>query len=244
MSGLPILILLVLGSSIPAIAVYLWFRIARYPFSTVWFLLSVMAGAAAFFPALILQNLIPANFAASGRWGILGQIFIHVAFTEELSRLIVLLILFFVAQRIEGRKQPEKDSLPINETHVIVPPPSTPYTELVRGAAMGLIAGLGFSLLESAVYGASDTRTVLLRIFTAAPLHAACGTRVGSAAVLFRTRPAQAIVRFITAVAIHGFYNFMIAVPGIPSVAAVLIAVSAAASSVLSIHSGMRGKDV
>jgi RsiW-degrading membrane proteinase PrsW (M82 family) len=249
MPGLQILILLIFASSVPAIAVYLWFRIARYSFSTAWFLLSVLIGAAAFFPALVLQHLIPQNFAGADRWGLAGQIFIRVALSEELARLIMLFIFFYITQKIDAQKQ-MNGQIPAGEKVVAAPPiaalppaPDLSFTELVRYSAAGLVAGLGFSLLENAVYGASDTSLVLLRIFTAAPLHAACGARVGSAAALFRTRPVQGLVRFITAVAIHGFYNFMIIIPGIPSIAAILIALSAAASSVISIHGGMKGEN-
>jgi RsiW-degrading membrane proteinase PrsW (M82 family) len=244
MPGLQVLILLIFASSVPAIAVYLWFRIARYPFSTAWFLLSVLVGAAAFFPALVLQHLIPPNFASADRWGLAGQVFIHVALSEELARLIVLFIFFYITQKIDAKRQEkEKSQIPGGERMMAPPASDTSFTELVRYSTAGLVAGLGFSLLENAVYGASDTSVVLLRIFTAAPLHAACGARVGSAAVLFRTRPVQGLVRFITAVAIHGFYNFMVIIPGIPSIAAILIALTAAASSVISIHGGMKGEN-
>jgi RsiW-degrading membrane proteinase PrsW (M82 family) len=247
MPGLQVLILLIFASSVPAITVYLCFRIARYSFSTAWFLLSVLVGAATFFPALVLQHIISPNFAGIGRWGLAGQIF-SVALSEELARFIVLFMFFYITHKISTKKL-ATGQIPDRERIMAVPPiaaqppvPDTSFTELVRCSAAGLVAGLGFSLLENAVYGTSDTSVVLLRIFTAAPLHAACGARVGSAAVLFRVRPIQGFVRFITAVAIHGFYNFMVIKPGISSIAAILIALSAAASSVISIHGGMKGE--
>jgi RsiW-degrading membrane proteinase PrsW (M82 family) len=223
MSGLGVLLLLIFISAIPVIAAYCWFRISRYPLSLARFLIILLAGAAAFFPALVLQNAIPISFV-SGKWTLFFRIFIRIAFTEELSRFIVLLVLFRINRRMTAAD----------------PPPAAPlsYSAVSRGTAAGLVAGLGFALLESAVYGASDASIALLRAFTTAPLHAACGSRVGAAAVLFRERPAQAVFRLCSAVVIHGIYNFMIAMPGFPSIAAVLVALSALASSVLVIHGG------
>jgi RsiW-degrading membrane proteinase PrsW (M82 family) len=107
--------------------------------------------------------------------------------------------------------------------------------------AAGLVAGFGFAVLESAVYGASDPGILLPRMFTAALLHGACGTRVGFALAMFPKTPVQAVFRFLTAVVIHGVYNFMLETPGwLPLAAAVLIALSALASSVLAIRTGMR----
>jgi RsiW-degrading membrane proteinase PrsW (M82 family) len=213
-----VLLFLVFISAIPVIAAYCWFRISRYPFSLLWFLIVLLAGAAAIFPALLLQNVI--RFGP-GRWTLFAKFFIRIAFTEELSRLFVLLVLFWLSRRITAASP---DAAPLS------------YSAVSRGTAAGLVAGLGFAFLESAVYGASDAGIALLRIFTAAPLHAACGSRVGAAAVMIKERPAQAVFRFLSAIAIHGIYNFLIVSPGFPSVAAVLIALSALASSILAIR--------
>ncbi|MDR1318355.1 MAG: PrsW family intramembrane metalloprotease [Treponema sp.] len=224
MVGFVILLLLILVSALPVFAVYLWFRIARYPFSRIKFLFFLLAGAAAFFFALIAQSLFPATesvFSASiNRWNFLRKIFIRVAFTEELGRLIALILLFWTLGRFGGKEN------------------SSGYGSVSRASAAGLVAGLGFAALEGAVYGALDAGTALLRVFTAAPLHGACGARVGAAAVMLRERTAQAVFRFLSAVLIHGIYNFMILMPGFPSVAAVIIALSALVSSVLTIRGG------
>jgi len=231
MSSVGVLLLLLLISSIPAIAVFIWFRFARYPFSLPRFSFSLLAGAASFFPALFLQNMLVSerwSFSPTGRWGLVAEIFVRIAFTEELSRLIVLIILFFVIRRLSAVEQPY----------------SNPVSAGTMASAAGLIAGLGFAILESAVYGAANPGNALLRIFTAAPLHGACGFRVGSAIAMFRERRVQAISRFLSAVAIHGIYNFMLHIPGLfSSIAAVLIALSALASSVLAIRNGMKGEN-
>jgi RsiW-degrading membrane proteinase PrsW (M82 family) len=230
MSGLWVLLLIIIISSIPVIAVYIWFRIARYPFSLIRFLCALLAGAAAVFPALFLQNALSGLFLIGDRWSLLSHIFIRVALTEELSRLFMLFILFWISSLFSSGavafKNADGQAKPLS------------YNIVKQGAAVGLIAGLGFALLEGAVYGASDAGVLLLRAFTAAPLHGACGSRVGAAAVLFRSHPLQALFRFFVATAIHGIYNFMIIMPGFPSIAAVLIALTACASSILSLRGG------
>jgi RsiW-degrading membrane proteinase PrsW (M82 family) len=227
-SGLGVLLFLVFISAIPVIAAFCWFRISRYPFPLTRFLIVLLAGAAAFFPALILQKVFSLPFG-SGKWGLFAEIFIRIAFTEELSRLLVLLVLFWLSRRIAAGTPPDAAGRAQSAG-------TLSYSEVSKGTAAGLVAGLGFAFLESAVYGASDAGIALLRIFTAAPLHAACGSRVGAAAVMVRERPAQAVFRFLSAVAIHGIYNFLVVSPGFPSIAAVLIALSALASSILAIR--------
>jgi len=234
MPGVGVLIILLFISSIPAIAVFIWFRFARYPFSLPRFSFSLLAGAISFFPALFLQNIFSAVseiFYAAGKWGFIAEIFVRIAFTEESSRLIVLIILFFIIRRYNAAG-PRDSDLSVN------------ISADTMASASGLIAGLGFAILESAVYGASNPGNALLRTFTAAPLHGACGFRVGSSAAMFPERPVQAVFRFLSAVVIHGIYNFMLIIPGFfPSIAAILIAISALATSIMAIRSGMKGEN-
>jgi RsiW-degrading membrane proteinase PrsW (M82 family) len=225
MIGSLVLLVIILISAIPVIAVYIWYRLAKYQFSLIWFLFALLAGAAAFFPALFLQSLLNIPISAGGRLALFYQFFIRIASTEEASRLLMLFIFFYISARISGSLAKEGAQ-------------QFPSWDKVRkGAAGGLVAGLGFALFETAVYGASNADVLLLRAFTAAPLHAACGSRVGAAAVVFRSNPFQAIMRFLTAIAIHGIYDFMAALPGFSRLMAVLIALSAAATSVLTIRS-------
>jgi len=230
MSGSWVLVILVLVSSLPVIAVYIWFLSAKYQLSLVQFLLALLAGAAAIFPALVLQDLLNFSFTASIRVQLFYQFFIRVALIEELSRLLMMFIflwisaLFFKATHIKPDEDP-------NHNHTIC--------AVKKGTAIGLIGGLGFSILESARHMAShmDIGLLLLRFFTAA-LHGACGSRIGAAAVLFRTNPIQSTLRIFTATAIHGIYNFMVTIPGIPVIAAFLIAVSALISALLILRGG------
>ena len=234
MSGTAVLFILLIVSSIPAIAVFLWFHLARYPFSPLRFSIFLLAGAASFFPALFLQKLLTAKndiFLIAGKWDIVAKIFINIALTEELSRLLVLVLLFALIRRVRP-PAPEGQN-----------PQGTDVSPFTMACAAGLVAGLGFAILESAVYGASNPTNALLRAFTAAPLHGACGFRVGAAIGMFRENPAQAVFRFLTAVIIHGIYNFMLLIPGpLPPIGATLIALSALASAAVAIRSGMRGE--
>jgi RsiW-degrading membrane proteinase PrsW (M82 family) len=235
MSGVEALIILLFISSIPVIVVFIWFRLAHYPFSLLLFCFALLAGAVSFFPALLLQSFFATKseiFYAIGKWGLVVEIFIRVAFTEEFSRLIILIIFFLIIHRLSSRQAEQTSADPQN-------------TDLdTTEGAIGLIAGLGFAILESAVYGASNPTNALMRTFTAAPLHGACGFRVGSSITMFRENPFQAFFRFLSAVAIHGIYNFMLTIPGlISSIAAVLIALFALISSALAIHHSMKDDD-
>ena len=213
MSGSWVLIVLIVVSSLPIIAVFIWFRAAKYRLPLIQFSFALLAGAAAFFPALVMQSVLSVTSVTHGRMALFYEYFVRVAFTEELSRLILLFIFFWINSRINPDESLSK--------------PLT-FNMVKKGTAVGLIAGLGFSILESARYAASDMALsiVLLRFFTAA-LHGACGSRIGAAVALFPKNPAQALLRIVTAVTIHGIYNFMVTIPGIPSIAAILIAVSA-----------------
>jgi RsiW-degrading membrane proteinase PrsW (M82 family) len=243
-------VLLILGliaiSSIPVVAVYFWFRVAKYQFTLRWFLFVLLAGATAFLPAILLQNLLNFSISSGGRLELFYQFFVRIAFTEELSRLLLLLVFLKLSVRIApdplaGQEQAE---IPPEESgYSSDSPKTTSWNTVKKGAAAGLIAGLGFAILESAVYGASNTDILLLRAVTAAPLHAACGSRVGMAAVLFRYNPVQAVSRLLAATAIHGIYNFMIIMPGFMAVAAVIIAIITLASSIATISSGWSGPE-
>jgi RsiW-degrading membrane proteinase PrsW (M82 family) len=221
MYGTLVLLGLIFISSIPVIAVYVWFRLAKYQVFLFQFLFALFAGTAAFFPALFLQNhLVP--IAPSGRFALFYDYFVRIAFTEELSRLLMLFVFFFVSGRIT---KVEDTAQPLS------------YNVVKKGTAIGLIAGLGFAILENSRFAAADTSVLLFRIITAA-VHGACGSRVGAAAVMFRKSPIQAIFRLLTATAIHGIYNLMVLRPGVSSIAAVLIAISALISSILTIRGG------
>jgi RsiW-degrading membrane proteinase PrsW (M82 family) len=208
-------------AALPVFLVYLWFRLSRIPLPLPWFFMSLFGGLLAVFAALVLQTLVPPGLFQGGKT-VLPEIFFRIALTEELSRLLVLLPLFRLFRRFTGifmKAPPDRDR--------------TAAGSLTKGeyCATGLVCGLGFALIEGATYGASDIGVALLRAFTAAPLHGACGSRVGLAAAGFAARPLRGASRFFSAVIIHALYNFMILLPGISSALAVLAAFSFLLSS-------------
>lgn len=233
MSGLWILLLLIGISALPVFLVFFWYRLSRFPISWLHGSFALLAGAAALFPALLLQRLLSGMDAVyPGLWNPAADVFIRIALTEESSRLLTLLAFFFVSGDLK-KNGPGPET---GETGGAFPN----VGRTARGAAIGLLAGLGFAMIESAAYGAADFRVTLPRAFTAAPLHGACGARIGSALLIFREWPRRGVFRFFSAVIIHGVYNITIARPGFPTLLAVLIALSALASSALEIRGGMK----
>jgi RsiW-degrading membrane proteinase PrsW (M82 family) len=252
MNGLLVLFLLILIAALPVILVYLWFRIFRFPFSLPWFLFFLLSGAAALFVALFFQRLFPASLPENSHSAVIFNIFCKVALTEELGRLLMLLLFFKIlhlmgkgiapspkaADRIEVKGRFGDHSAGLAPG--VFSGDNAKGGDTVWGAVAGLLSGLGFALIESASYGAADLGITFLRAFTSAPLHGACGARVGASAAAFRDQPISSLIRFLSAVAIHGMYNFILHFPGIPTVLVIFAAFSALGSSVLFIHGGIR----
>jgi RsiW-degrading membrane proteinase PrsW (M82 family) len=220
MSGLWILFLLIGISALPVAAVFVWFRVSGYPLSLSWSVCFLGGGIAALFLAAVLQSFFSFQ-QRSTLETMLVKTFVQIALTEEGSRLLVLLFIFRLARnwnRYPGKTLPEEAW------------PSF-------AAAAGLLTGLGFAVVETAFYGAVDLNLALLRVFTSAPLHGACGGRVGYTAFNLRREPFRGGLRFCAAVAIHGMYNLMIINPGLPAVLSILIAFSALGSTIITIRS-------
>lgn len=218
MIGFPILFFLIIVSALPVFLIFIWFRAGKYPLGPRWFLCALLGGVVSLFLAALLQSL----FSRGGAI-LLGsqvfKIFIQIALTEELSRLPVLFLLLLLWRRRGKNFGPVADS----------PVPSF-------WAATGLLSGLGFAVVETASYSAVNPGLALLRAFTAALLHGACGARAGLTVISLKTKPLRALFRFLTAVTLHGMYNLMILSPGLPAVFSVFIAFSAIASSLLTIR--------
>ena len=215
MNGIWILLLLILIAALPAIAVFFWFRAKKFRVTLRWYLAALAAGIISLSAAALAQNLfpVPGGEILAGLGQILFGVFVRVALVEELCRLVFLAALFRAGSR---RAEMEK-----------------PFC-----AALGLAAGLGFAVMENAFYGTADINIALLRAFTAAPLHGACGIRAGAAAFLFAKDPARAVFLFISAVLIHAAYNLMIVIPFLPSALAVPVALAAFFASLSFIKDG------
>ena len=196
MNKIWILLLLVLAASLPVIAVFLWLRARKSAVTLPWFLASLTAGIVSLLFAILVQRFFPSPGMGDEFTQILFGIFVRIAFVEEASRLATLIPLFKA-----GRFRRNNDA--------------------AFGAAFGLAAGLGFAALESASYGIANINITLLRAFTAAPLHGACGIRAGAAVFLFRRHPVRSLFLFLSAIFIHGAYNLMILIPTLPSALAI-----------------------
>ena len=200
-----ILLLLIFTAALPLILALCWFRFAKPPVTLPWFLTFLAAGIVSLFAAALLQSLVPQ--LGGGGWNMLFlDRLVRIALIEELSRIMAMVPLFMAASRRQSR-------------------------DVSFYTALGLTSGLGFAMLESALYGMADIQLTLLRAFTSAPLHGACGIRAAAAVFYFGKYPVKASFLFIFAVLIHGAYNIVIASPAIPSALAVLIAFTALFSS-------------
>ena len=205
MYGIWVLLLILFIAALPAIIVIFWFRSRKSPITLRWFLSSLIAGIISFIVAAIIQALF-ATYKIEGFLQLLFNIFIKIALIEEISRITTLTPLLKAAET--RRNSP------------------------AFGAAIGLIAGLGFAVIESSYHGMSDINITLLRIFTAIPLHAACGIRAGTAVFIASQHPAKAFFLFISSTLIHGAYNLMIVSPAIPSFLAIPTALLAFFASI------------
>jgi RsiW-degrading membrane proteinase PrsW (M82 family) len=220
MGGLGVLFLLIGISALPVVAVFIWFRITGYPLGLPWFVCFLGGGIAALFLAAVAQSFFSFRGGNSLETMLL-KTFVQIALTEEGSRLLALLLIFKLARPWNPRsgESLSEDARPS------------------FAAAAGLLTGLGFAVVETASYGAVDLNLALLRVFTSAPLHGACGGRVGYTALNLRRQPFRGMLRFCAAVAIHGMYNLMIITPGLPAVLSILIAFSALGSTIMTIRS-------
>ena len=201
MSGIWTLLLLLLTAVLPAIVVFFWLRARKTQVTLQWFLVSFAAGVVSLFLAAFIQSFFP-HPVQGGLWQILFGVFVRIALVEEASRLVLLILLVKVVTRFKNMDD-------------------------AFGAAAGLAAGLGFAAVESATYGMANISITLLRAFTAAPLHGACGLRAGTAVSIFGSHPVKAFFFFASAVFIHGAYNLMIVSPAISSLLAAAAAIIA-----------------
>ncbi|MDR2783462.1 MAG: PrsW family intramembrane metalloprotease [Treponema sp.] len=186
--------MLIFISALPVVAAFLWFRRRQFPVPAFWFLLCLLGGVFSLALAAVAQYYMPPATGIAMK-DILFNVFIRIALVEEGSKLLIVSLILRISGKLLRLEGKDADSF-------------------TYGTAAGLIAGLGFAMIESVSYGASDMRIAVLRAFTAAPLHGACGARDGTAAAAFKNDPRLAIWRFLSATAIHGAYNMLVVGPG------------------------------
>jgi RsiW-degrading membrane proteinase PrsW (M82 family) len=219
MNALFLMLTLIFIAALPVLVAWLVIRHFRVAMPPLLFAGCLLSGVVSLFIAVFFQSLFPSGLGGvqpDRVRGILLRFFFRIAFTEELSRLLAFFIFFALIKKF--------------------------HFPLLPAALVGLLSGLGFAVLEAATYGATDIRIALLRAFTAAPLHGACAARTGFAAASFREDPLRAFFRFLSAVVIHGMYNFIIIIPGPPALIGILIVFFALASSLMSIRSSLQDR--
>jgi RsiW-degrading membrane proteinase PrsW (M82 family) len=212
-SGTLILFILVLVSFLPLVSAVPLIRRRKIIMPLPLWLIFLSGGVLSLLIALVLQAFIP-QFDVSGGWRpVLTGLVLRIALTEEVARLIVLLIIFRLI-KVFSRQ-----------------------TDIAEGfaSASGLIAGLAFAAVEYAVYTAENSGELALmlalRLF-AIPLHAACGIRCGLAASELFSKPLSAGRRFISAVIIHAFFDIMLGMGGFRAWFGILLAGTALASQI------------
>ena len=208
MNGIWILLLLIITAALPVFIVFFLFKATKLPVTLPWFLLFLSTGIISIIVAVLAQKIIPLQ-GANGFLPVFFGIFIRIALVEEASRFVSIVPLLNMMKR---RHTLDKSFY----------------------AALGLVSGLGFAMIESAIYGLreSDFGIIILRAITAAPLHGACGIRVCIALYFARKQPVIAFFLFISAVLIHGAYNLIILSPALPAWIAILIAITALLASI------------
>jgi RsiW-degrading membrane proteinase PrsW (M82 family) len=214
MNGYLFIALLVVVVAFPAVIAF--FHLRKHGLNLPRYLLCVGAGFIAVVIAGLGQHFLPGPGGSSTGVIIFG-LFVRIALVEELAKFLLLLPVLAILDRHPGSEIPDNDK--------------------DMGVVAGIGCGLGFAVIESAVYcvGASTFSAALVRAISAAPLHAACGARVGGAAAIIREEKAHAIALFVMAVLIHGIYNFFIINPAFPSVLAILIAFAALGATLLNL---------
>jgi RsiW-degrading membrane proteinase PrsW (M82 family) len=212
-NGIGSLALLVLTAALPVLVCFVWLKIKGR--GTLWFVSLLLTGALTLAAAALLQSFFPSQTPFARRWGILFKLFIEIAGTEEGSRVLFLALFFKLSARFPA-------------LGASVPDSGGSSAAQGNGSALsflsltsGLVAGLGFAFFETLSYAAADPRIALLRGFSAAPLHGACGIRAGfAAAFIVRGRDSAGTGGgryFISALIIHGMYNFFLISPGVPA---------------------------
>lgn len=204
-SPLPVIVIILAVSLIPAAAAVLWERRRGLLLSPYFVLISIGAGVLSIILAMLFSSFLP-DFEVSGPLGDMARHILRTAVTEEAARLAVFAVLFAVL-----RLKPDDG----------------------RIQAGGLLAGLAFAAVETAVHAATNAGVVLIRAISAAPLHGACGIRCAQAARGCEGR-AVAVCRFITAVLVHGCYNLLLSRGGILPAIAVFLAISSLFSAIRS----------
>ncbi|MFQ3547412.1 MAG: PrsW family glutamic-type intramembrane protease [Termitinemataceae bacterium] len=223
-------VLLLVGIALgPVASVYLVIHHQHKDLDGIVFLSMLVSGILSLFGASLSLAILPRMEDA--RWiSLVYTIFIRNALSEEIWRLLIAFLWFKFMFFSEGKgllQRQKEIPLKLDRTSVVL---------------MGMTTGFSFAALETLGYALTQGSLVFIRTLTAAPLHAACGSRVAlAAATLFpRTFPCtdgpwrqSGLSLFIQAVLIHGAYNLFLVLPGPSPVIAIGIGILAFTSIII-----------
>lgn len=103
------------------------------------------------------------------------------------------------------------------------------FDEVLDGIVYAMCVSLGFAFAENLLYGLSNTSVLILRAFSAVPLHASAtgimGYWYGLAKRSGNPRLSRRMMRvgLAWAVGLHGFYNFFLMLGGATALLALLV---------------------
>lgn len=182
-----LLVLNLLLAAIPSIVlvVYFYRRDSRKPepVALVWQVF--LWGFVSVLPAALIEQLTEGFLSQLGvASSVLARSFIVAGLVEELSKFLV--VRLFIYRR-------------------------PAFDEVTDGIVYTITAGLGFAFFENILYSAGPTGIILLRGFTAVPLHAIAagimGYYIGKSRFLGRPQFLRGIA---AAVFFHGLYDFLL----------------------------------
>ncbi|MGD9940468.1 MAG: PrsW family intramembrane metalloprotease [Clostridia bacterium] len=183
-------VILVGGAALPSLVLIIWFYRLDHkrpePVGLVG--KSVLFGFLATVPAIILEMLVDLPVDSMPRLlGIVWTSFLTAALVEEGIKYLVLKRWLF---RLAA------------------------FDEIMDGIVYAVCLSLGFAFAENIIYGLGDGTALILRAFTAVPLHATATGIMGYWFGMARRNPDQAVPMmrkgFLAAVMVHGFYDFFL----------------------------------
>ncbi|TFG85247.1 MAG: PrsW family intramembrane metalloprotease [Spirochaetales bacterium] len=196
---------LVAGSALPIIVIIAWFyRLDRARPEPVGLIgRSVLFGFLAAVPAILLEFVVDLPTAVLPfPFSIVWTAFITAALVEEGVKY------FFLKRYL------------VTNRH---------FDEVMDGILYAVCVSLGFAFAENILYGLADRGALLLRAFTAVPMHAAATGIMGYWMGLAKreSHPARAAAMyrkgFMTAVLIHGLYDLFLFTASFLALGAVVI---------------------
>lgn len=217
MEGPVYLIIIITLASLPIIITYLYLKQISSRFSIWLFITALAVGALSMLAGSVLQFLLPLARSAD-RFSLIYTVFFRNAFTEELGRYVLFLLLFFVLPKLYYTQETGPE----------------PFGPLPRDLVIffGILAGFSFAMLETLSYGLLNVQLIIVRTLTSAPLHAACGARIALSASLTTSGGfARALFYGVSAVLIHGIYNLLLLFPSALAVLPVILAYVALGSA-------------